>query len=113
MNITEWAKKRNAKGFKFDDRIKGKTEDILDKELTLIDYEFHTNARGEYVTVIFEEFPEHFFFGGKVLTDFVKDLENEFGELEAHKQVLADGVKLSLTTAKSRAGFSYTKVNII
>ena len=107
MSLKDKAKSMNAgKGIEFmADRTKGNAEDLQGKTVTIRDYAFITGTDGEYVVFIIDEDPEAFYFGGKVLTDNMK----EFTE-EEHAEIIRDGLPTKFDVRKSKNKRNYTSV---
>lgn len=89
MDLREKAKSMNAsKGIEFmGEREKGETKDLLNKVVTIRDYDFINGTDGEYVVFIVDEDKKHFFFGGKVITDNLRAFNDEEKE-----QIKANGL---------------------
>ena len=78
MNLKDFAKnlkKGNTITF-MEGRTKGDLAEIIDKQLTLKNFAFLKNEEGEYAVFIVNEIPDTFYFGGTVITDNLKSLEN-------------------------------------
>ena len=107
MSLKDKAKSMNAgKGIEFmADRTKGNAEELQGKTVTIRDYAFITGTDGEYVVFIIDEDPEAFYFGGKVLTDNMK----EFTEDE-HSEIIAEGLPTKFDVRKSKNKRNYTSV---
>ena len=90
---------KSGKSIKFmEGKEKGETLELLDKEyVTLRDFDFINGNEGEYAVFIIDEIPDNFFFGGTVLTRWLKTLsEEEKAELQA------DGFKVTFSERKSK-----------
>lgn len=87
------------------------TEMIVGKELTIIDYSLANTKNGECAIVIFEEMPDNFYFGGLVLTDMIKAIDqDEFDKRELRKT----GMKVKLTSTENKDHTrTYTNVEIL
>jgi hypothetical protein len=89
-------------------REKGKTEHIVDATLTITDYGFLTDDDGkDYVCFIVKEKPQHFYFGGQVLTNNIKELDEDgFGD-----EIRKEGLPARFTERVSkRSKKTYTAV---
>lgn len=96
------------------DREKLETIDILESmTLTLDDIDLMTKDGNEFAVVTFKEFPDGFYFGGKVLTDIVKMIYEETGgELGKPVHVAVDNIELIAERKKSKSGRMYTAFSI-
>lgn len=89
-----------------ENREKGDFDGIKGKLLTIIDFDFMKDDGKEYVAFIVKEDTEHFYFGGQVLTDNMKNLENDgYGE-----SVREEGLPVKFNTKKSKNKREYTTV---
>lgn len=92
------------------DREKIETIDVLESmTLTLDAVDIMTKDGNEFAVVTFKEFPDGFYFGGKVLTDLVKMIYEESG-IETGKPltVADDNIELIAERKKSKNGRMYT-----
>lgn len=84
------------------------------RELTLDAVDLVTKDDGSmYCVVVFKEFPDNFYFGGKVLTDIAIAIYNA---LEAETGIpiyLTEDVKVNANTQRSKNGRNYIKWEII
>ena len=79
------AELNSGKSIKFmEGKEKGETLELLDKDyVTLRDFDFINGNNGEYAVFIVDELPEYFFFGGQLLTEWLKGFsEEEKAELQ-------------------------------
>jgi hypothetical protein len=86
-------------------------EDILDKNLTINEYGFlqdtdEDGAVKDYAAFTVKEDPNAFYFGGKVLTDNLKDLDAD----GYHAEIVKDGLPVRFTQKKSKNKRNYTAV---
>lgn len=90
---------KSGKSIKFmEGKEKGETLELLDKEyVTLRDFDFINGNEGEYAVFIIDEIPDNFFFGGTVLTRWLKTFsEDEKAELQE------SGFKAKFSERKSK-----------
>lgn len=92
------------------DREKLETIDVLESmTLTLDAVDIMTKDGNEFAVVTFKEFPDGFYFGGKVLTDLVKMIYEESGIEEGKPLTVADdNIELIAERKKSKNGRMYT-----
>ena len=94
--------------------LEGKTQlkkdDVLDTELTIIDFSFAKTSNGETSVIIFKEKPDKFLFGGKVITNLLKDINDD---PEAVKALKEEGLKVRFFNSTSRSGKDYINVEIL
>ena len=93
-----------------DGREKG--EQVLNEELTIIDYGFLTGEDGEFIVYITREHDKVFFFGGSVLTEKFKELETVFSESEM-AELMEIGITIKLVEKKSKNNRRYVSVELI
>lgn len=93
-----------------DGREKG--DQILNEELTIIDYGFLTGEDGEFIVYITREHEDLFFFGGSVMTEKFKELETVFSE-EEMAELMEMGVTIKLVEKKSKNKRKYVAVELI
>ena len=90
-----------------DGKDKGTTEDLIGVIVTLNDFGFLSGDDGEYAVFTVQEEPKEFFFGGKVLTEALKEFEKD-GYTESIRE---EGLPLVLTKKKTKDGKkNYTAV---
>lgn len=112
MTIKEYIEKKNRTAKLIKGKTKIETSDIIGKEITLIGYGFMTDNGKEYAVVTLKEFPDNFLFCGKVLTDEIRKLEEEFGD--DLNDILASGeVRVILKTQSSKNGRKYTSADFL
>ena len=107
MSLREKAESMNSgKGIEFmEGRTKGEMEELLDKKVTIRDYAFITGTDGEYAVFIIDEDKKKFYFGGKVLTDNLKQFDNS-----DHVEVISDGLPTKFTQRTSKSKRKYISV---
>lgn len=87
-----------------EDRDKGEMSSMLNLPLTIIDYGFLEGDDGEYSVLLFEGEDKHFFFGGNVITDHLKALDNEgYGDI-----IRKEGLPVTFESKKSKNNRWYT-----
>lgn len=84
------------------DRTKGEMKEILDKDVTIKDFDFITGNDGEYVVFIVDEIKDSFFFGGQVLTQNLKEITEE-----EKQEVKTSGLPVKFYEAKSKNKRNY------
>ena len=76
--------------------LEGKTQlkkdEVLDIELTINDFSFARTCNGETSVILFKEKPDKFLFGGKVITNLLKDINDD-----------PEAVKASIACENTRA----------
>lgn len=104
MSLKEKMMKMNSnEGIPFmKDRTKGDIQEILDKELTIINFDFISGSDGEYVVFIVDEIKDSFYFGGQVLTSNLKQITSEEKE-----EVKKNGLPVKFYEAKSKNKRTY------
>lgn len=115
MNINELinqAKEVTASGLPFmDGREPIKVEgNILNNTLTVEDYGYLEGDDGEYVVIALKEYPQHFIYGGSVVTDAFKKLEGKVGTDNMVK-LIEHGLTFKLTELVSKNKRKYTRIS--
>ena len=113
MTLKDFIKEQ--KNHLMNNKEKIETKDIVDREITLDDFEIMSGSNGEsYAVVTLKEFPDKFIFAGKVLTDNIIKMYNEFGDA-LHAMMSDEDIKIRLTTKKAKSGKknSYTDVEFL
>lgn len=87
-----------------------KKDEVLDIELTINDFSFARTRNGETSVILFKETPDKFLFGGKVITNLLKDINDD---QEAMKALKEEGLKVRFFNSTSRSGKDYVNVEIL
>lgn len=93
-------------------REKGDLSRILDTPVIIRDYGFlmgedeKTHADKEYVCFIVDEDPQNFYFGGQVLTDNMREMEND----GYHEAIVKEGLPALFGKKTSKGKREYTTV---
>lgn len=105
MSLKDFTKKLNeGNSIPFmEGRTKGDLAEIKDNILTISDFAFLKNEEGDYVVFIVKEIPDSFYFGGMVITDNLKAIENEGYKEEVQKE----GLPCKITARKSKSKKTY------
>lgn len=90
-------------------REKGNLKDLFGKDVVIRDYAFMKDDKDGYAVFIIDEDNEHFFFGGKVLTEALETLEAE----GYHNEINQVGIRIVLNTKRSKNNREYTTVEYI
>lgn len=114
-NLIEAAKNKLAIKFGHidpDGLTKLETEEILERPLTIIDYDFGVDKSTgvPFAVVIFKEFPDAFYFGGMVLTDLLTTIESDE---QLKDELLEYGLPVSLGEKKGKNKKTYVTVEIL
>lgn len=84
------------------------------EQLTLSSVDLATTDDGEFAIVVFAEIPEGFYFGGKVLTEIVKNIYKYYGAEENEPlDISAEGIAVACETRISKNKRAYTLWRII
>ena len=106
-SLRERAKEFDVRLPLMEGRDKGETQELLGQISTINDYGFLPNEAGEvFAAFTVKERPNRFYFGGKVLTDRLTQLEAE----GYHDAIVAEGLPVLMTTKRSKNKMSYTDV---
>lgn len=82
MLLREKASKVNSNGGVSFMEGRDKSELIMDEILTVDDFGFIKGEDGEYVVLSTQDYPKFFFFGGSVITQKFKELEENKEEVQ-------------------------------
>lgn len=89
-----------------DGREKGELNSIKNVPVTIIDYGFMGDGDDEYIAFITKEVDDLFYFGGKVLTEQIKELDSEgYGDT-----IREEGLPVLFSDRKSKNNRVYTHV---
>lgn len=109
-------------------REKLETEDIIDKELTIVGFNFapkfdekgrpivdDNGTPDEFGVVIFNEIPDSYYCVGTVFTKVCKTWAAAFSSAEEASEALAaeGGVRVKFTSSKTKKGNNLTAVEIL
>lgn len=90
----------------YNNRKKIDTQDVINKELTIVDFDLIEIDDSVFCCMIFEELDGFFYNGGMILTKMVKQWADAFGGLEearnAYKSEPKERVKIRLTETKAK-----------
>lgn len=82
-----------------ENREKGSTEDILDEKYTITDYGFLEDEDGKkYVCFVLKEDNKSFYFGGKVLTQGIEELDAD----GYHEAIVKNGLPVRFSNKKAK-----------
>lgn len=88
-------------------RDKGDSRDLIGNIVTITDYGFLPNDKGEdYAVFTVAERATKFYFGGMVLTDHLKKLHSE----GYYDVIVKEGLPMLLTEKRSKNKMTYTNV---
>jgi hypothetical protein len=81
------------------DRDKANFNDLIGRVVIIDNYDFLLDSPDkEYICFTIKDDPAHFYFGGKVLTDQMKHLDNEgYGD-----EIRRDGIPVKFTEKKAK-----------
>lgn len=123
FNFKQAANKELSLSPLMDHREKVETDDLYDKELTVVAFDFITTTDKDgtsktYPVVNFEEMPDKFYLGGALLAKVFYAWANDpqfNGDFEECSAALAEsgGVKFKFTKTKTRSGNNLTKIEVV
>lgn len=129
FNFKEAAQKNTLLSAIMVGRDKLETEDVLDKELTIVAFDFApkfdqhgkpvvdetTGEADTFGVVVFSEFPDKYYCVGAVFTKVCHAWEAPFDSVEEASNALAaeGGVKVKFTASKTKKGNNLTAVEIL
>ena len=83
--------------------------EVTGEILTVDDYGYLEGDDGEYVVISLKEYPHHFIYGGSVVTDAFKKLENKIGA-ESMVQLIQHGLTFKLSELVSKNKRKYIRI---
>ena len=86
------------------------TGELLNNILTVDDYGYLDGDDGEYVVISLKEYPKHFIYGGSVVTDAFKKLEEKIGA-ENMAQLIQYGLTFRLSELISKNKRKYIRIS--
>ena len=104
------AKKKTASPLMSNGKTQIHTADIENRILTVSGVDSMVTRNGKCGVITFREFPDNFYFAGKVLTEMCEDFladEDAMAEIENGK------VKIRISRAKSRNGNDYVTFDYV
>ena len=106
-SLRERAKEFDVRLPLMDGKEKGETTELLGQVSTINEFGFLPNENGEAFAVFtVQERPTRFYFGGKVITDRLLQLEEE----GYHEAIVTEGLPVLMEEKKSKNKRSYTNV---
>lgn len=108
--ITEFAKGIIGGSKLMQGRKKLSTDEVLGIALTMRDFELlNGNDGGVFPVIIFDEIPDGYYCGGKILSDICAGIEN--GGM--HADLIADGLKIILGRKLTRDRKTCVTVSVL
>ena len=86
------------------------TGEVLNNILTVDDYGYLDGDDGNYVVISLREYPNHFIYGGSVVTDAFKKLEEKIGA-ENMAQLIQYGLTFRLSELISKNKRKYIRIS--
>lgn len=86
------------------------TGEVLNNILTVDDYGYLDGDDGNYVVISLKEYPKHFIYGGSVVTDAFKKLEEKIGA-ENMAQLIQYGLTFRLSELISKNKRKYVRIS--
>lgn len=91
--LTEFAKGISGGSRLMEGREKVSTDDVVGVELTMRDFEMLTGDNGVYPVIIFDEMPDKFYMGGKILSEICTGIDAN----GLHESLIKEGLRVVLT----------------
>ena len=88
------------------DRKQIKTDDVMEKQMTVTAYSLFKGKHGDTAIVIVKEYPESFLFAPSVLTDMLKQVD---ADDEAREALKNEGMKIILHDRENKDGSRHYK----
>ena len=98
MTLKDYLKQKHGRLEIMEGKEKEDLKSLLEKEVTIDNFDFLHGEDGEYVVFTIKEDKKSFYFGSTILTEELKDLENAGYKDE----IIKEGLKIKLTERKSK-----------
>ncbi len=82
-----------------ENREKVTTDDVIGVELTMRDFEMLNGDGGKFPVIIFDEMPDKFYMGGKVLSEICNGIDAN----GMHDALVAEGLRIVLAVKLTKA----------
>lgn len=105
-NLKNRVKELSTKIEFMDSREKGDFSELIRKTVTISDYGFLHDEDKEYIVFTVEEDKKNFYFGGVILTEQMKQLDED----GFHDDIVKEGLPVKFDTKKSKGKREYTTV---
>jgi len=89
-------------------RDKGDMSQLINQYVTVVNYDFADGDNGLYSVIHFKELPQQFFFGGGVITDQLKKLDEDGFKETIQKE----GLPVKFESVKSKNNRYYTNATL-
>lgn len=110
MNLKDRVKQLGNNLPLMENREKGELDLLIGKDVTVRDFGFLDDGKGaKYIAFIVDEDKDNFFFGGQVLTDDFRDLEDD----GYYAEIVKNGVPIRLEKKMSKSKREYTAVKYL
>lgn len=107
--LTEFAKGMVGGCRLMENREKVNTDDVVGVELTMRDFEMLTGDNGKFPVIIFDEMPDKFYMGGKVLSEICNGIDAN----GLHESLVAEGLRIVLTVKLTKAHKPCVSVKVL
>lgn len=108
--LTDYIQNKNSKITIMEGREKEELRSLLDKEVTINNFDFLNGKDGIYAVFTIAEDEKSFYFASSIITENLLDIEREGLKEEVQKE----GLKIKLTERKSESSKrNYIAVNFI
>lgn len=98
----------NNDGIPFmDGRSKGDRANILNKPLHIVDYGFIKGTDGEFAVMLFDEYPDQFYFGNSIVTEMLKTVSADNMKKHLREQAIIFTLKVSKKTKREYMAFRF------
>lgn len=87
-----------------------KTDDLIGKDLTIIDVDVCNTKNGQCGVILFKEYENAFYFAGAILTDLCVDL---MSDSEAYEEMKSGACKINMFRQVSEAGRKYVTFKFV
>lgn len=107
--LTEFAKGMVGGCRLMENREKVNTEDVVGVELTMRDFEMLTGDNGKFPVIIFDEMPDKFYMGGKVLSEICNGIDAN----GLHDSLVKEGLHVVLTVKLTKKNKPCVNVKVL
>ena len=110
MSYADIKSKRRGSNLITDGMRQLHTDELLQQRLTVTDVDMTSTKNGRCGIMLFEEYPNCFYFAGKVLQELCEDF---LSDEEAMEELRMGNVHIVISTALSQTGRSYATFDYV
>lgn len=112
MSYADIKNKRKSSSLLNSEMTQLHTDEILNQNLTVTDIDVIETKSGKCCVMLFEEYPDQFYFGGKVLTEMCEEFiadEDAMESLKSGEVVIKLNKAISSSTGREYVTYDYVE----